>query len=132
MQDEKTSGNRTQWQEQRNLTRSVATRPMTKTEIEEFRKNLVASYGCNDDDIEWKFEKITNEFDEDRDTCLQLVYRMKTSWMQGATNREIFKLKIPVPEEVMMRAEQIKKSRSATVVDITEVTERPTFKPPKV
>lgn len=95
-----------QWQER--AERPVATRPMTAEEIEEFRYNLASSYKCNPNDIIYVMRKIRDENDEDRDDCLWLKYIMKYVTHDGkVANREIFSLKIPVPEHIRrMAAEQ--------------------------
>ncbi len=104
---EKTSGKRAQWQERSE--RPIATRPMTKAQIEEHRRNLVLSYKCDDEDITYDFEKIFDENDEDRDDCLLLIYKQACIWKGKPTRREIFRMKLPIPEELKMMAEQLKK-----------------------
>lgn len=128
MESEKISSN-TQWQERSE--RPIATRPMTKAQIEEFRKYLVMSYKCDPDDITFDFEKIFDENDEDRDDCLWLKYKMKTIWRGKPMDRIIFTTKLPIPEELRMMAEQKRKNaptqrpwiESSTVVKIEEITE---------
>lgn len=87
----------------------IATRAMTKAQIEEHRRNLVASYKCDDGDITYDFEKIFDENDEDRDDHLILIYKYSSVWRGKPTKREIFRLKLPIPEELKMMAEQLKK-----------------------
>lgn len=100
-----------QWQERSSA--PVAARPMTSAEIEEHRLNLVASYKCEDKDISFEFQKIIDENDEDRDDCLWLKYKMKCIVNSKPTIREIYSLKIPIPEEVRRMAEQLKKQQMA-------------------
>lgn len=109
--EEKTSGTRVQWQER--PARPIAVRPMSAEEIEEHRRNLVASYQCNDEDIVFNFFRIEDELDDDRFDCLLLVFQMKAIWRGQMKNREVFKLKVPVPEFIQIRADQIKRYRDA-------------------
>lgn len=96
-----------QWLE--NQDAPVATRTMNKQEIEEHRNNLVASYKCANNDITYKFQKILNEDDEDRDDCIWLKYYLKCIIDGIPTDREIFKIKLPIPEELRKMANQIRK-----------------------
>jgi hypothetical protein len=68
----------------------------------------VKSYRCDDKDIMIDFEKIRDENDEDRDDCLWLIYKNNCVWKGKPTWREIARLKVPVPEEIRMRAAQMK------------------------
>lgn len=101
---------RGQWQERSE--RPVATRPMTNDDIEEHRRNLVASYQCSDSDIHFEFQKILDENDEDRDDCLLLRYKMKCVVAKKPTVREIFTMKIPIPEELRRMAEQMRQQQA--------------------
>ncbi len=97
---------REQWQGRQN--HPVMTRTISRVEIEELRCNLVASYGCPNADITFDFQRINDEADEDRFNCLYLKYKLKCINAGKPTVREIFSLKIPVPEEVLLRAEKMK------------------------
>ncbi len=107
MRSEEKPSNKPQWQEKSDI--PMATRPMSKQEIEEHRVNLVASYKCKDTDIYYKFQKITNDEDDDKDECLWLKYYLKCVMDGVATDREIFKIKLPIPDELKRMADQIKK-----------------------
>ena len=98
-----------QWQE--HSSKPIATRPITSAEIEEHRRNLVKSYGCFDKEITFVFEKIRDEDDEDRDDCLLLIYKLKCVIASQPTNKIIFVLKIPIPEEVRRRANEQREQR---------------------
>ncbi len=93
--------------------RPVATRPMTKDEIEEHRVNLVRSYQCENDDITIDFQKITDENDEDRDDCIWLKYRMKCILAGKPTIRDVFIIKLPIPDGVRQMAENLRKQQAA-------------------
>lgn len=92
----------------------IATRSMNKQEIEEHRKNLVQSYKCSDNEIYYKFQKIVNEEDEDRDDCLWLKYYLKCVVDSIPTDREIFRIKLPIPEDLRKLADQMKKQVKPT------------------
>jgi hypothetical protein len=96
-----------QWHERSE--RPIAARPMTKAEIEEHRHNLVLSYGCDDADITFDFQKITNENDEDRDDCILLIYKMRCVVNNKPRVREIFSIKLPIPEELRRSAEALRR-----------------------
>ena len=99
-----------QWRERSRA--PVAIRPMTGDEIEEHRRNLVASYQCEDSDITTEFQKIYDENDEDRDDCLFLKYYMKCVVAGKPVVREIFTVKLPIPEELRRMAEQMRQQRA--------------------
>ena len=104
---EKTS-NKRQWRERSE--RPIAAKPMTKTEILHFQNVLMQSYKCDDPaDITYDFEKILDENDEDRDDCLFLVYRMKQIDKNGKPSyRPVFRTRLPIPEDIRMKAEQMR------------------------
>jgi len=101
-----------QWQEKSGS--PIATRVMTKQEIEEFRHTLVASFGCDDEDITYDFRKIADVADEDRDDCLWLKYKMRCiSESTGRpTYREVFNIKLPIPEDIRKMAEHMRKQQA--------------------
>ncbi len=105
MENEKPSRQR-QWQERSD--RPIAARPMSKAQIEEFRQHLAMSYKCDVSDITFDFERIFDENDEDRDDCLWLKYKINTIWHGKPTNRNIYTIKLPIPKELRMMAEQHK------------------------
>lgn len=102
-----------QWHERSE--RPIATRPMSKAEIEEHRVNLVKSYGCADSDITYEFQKITDEYDGDRDDCLWLRYIMKCVVAGLPQKREIFVIKLPIPEEIRREAEAMRRAQASRV-----------------
>lgn len=100
-----------QWQEKSE--RPIAVRAMTADEIEEHRFNLIQSYQCDDGDITYDFQKIQDENDEDRDDCLWLKYKMKCIIAGKPTVKDIFSIKLPIPEELKRMAEQLRKEQAA-------------------
>lgn len=96
-----------QWQEK--CSRPTIVKHITRDSIEDHRKNLVACYKCPDDDIYYKFQKIANMNDEDRDNCLLLTYYLRRQ--SGGSDKEIFSHKIPLPEELRLKAEQFNRER---------------------
>lgn len=101
---------RRQWQERSE--RPIVQRPMSHDEIEEHRRNLVFSYKCNDSDITFDFQKILDGDDEDRDDCLWLKYKMKCVIFGKPVVKEIFAIKLPIPEELKLMAEHLRKQRA--------------------
>jgi len=99
-----------QWQER--AERPIASRPMGKEEIEEHRMNLVRSYGCENSDLTYGFQKIVDENDEDRDDCIWLKYKMKCIVAGKPQNREVFAIKLPIPDEIRRMADEMRKKRS--------------------
>lgn len=128
-----------QWQERSE--RPVITKPMTKSEIETLRRNLVDSYQCEDTDISYEFVKIKDKDDEDSDDCLMLLYKMKCVRFGDEMIVNIFSIKIPIPENVKKMAEQMKQRHRAAPVQAlpaptavpvaAEVTTAPTTTPTK-
>ncbi len=92
----------------------IATRPMMKSEIEDYRKVLVNSYGCDNTDITFDFQKITDEDDDDRDDCIWLKYKMRCISDDGktTTTREIFNIKLPIPDEIRKMAETLRRQQT--------------------
>lgn len=100
-----------QWHERSE--RPVAARAMTKDDIEEHRRNLVLSYGCEDSDITYDFQKIFDENDEDRDDCIWLKYKMKCIEMGKPRVKEIFTIKLPIPDELRRVAENLRRQQAS-------------------
>lgn len=100
-----------QWHERSE--RPIAARPMTKEEIEEHRQNLIKSYGCNDSDITYDFQKISDEDDEDRDDCIWLKYKMKCVVAGKPTIKVIFVIKLPIPDELRRMAENLRRQQAS-------------------
>ena len=129
MEREKASRNE-QWQERSD--RPIATRPMTTVQIEEHRKNLALSYKCDIKDITYEFQKIFDETDDDKDKCLLLVYRLNIIWRGKQSKREIFRLKIPIPEEIKMMADHLKKQSANKPPQFMPIAQGPTSKIVKI
>lgn len=81
----------------------VASKAMTRDQIEEFRVALVMSYKCQNDEIITSFEKIFDEYDADRDECILLRYKLKCISNGKLTWRPIHTRKMPIPESVKER-----------------------------
>ena len=109
-QEHEKPSTRGQWHERSD--RPIAARPMTHVEIEEHRVNLVRSYQCDDKDITFDFQKILDENDEDRDDCLWLKYRMKCVISSKPSVRDVFSIKLPIPEEVRQVAERLRQEQA--------------------
>jgi hypothetical protein len=108
-----------QWQERSE--RPIASRPMSPQEIVAFMKTLADSYKCEVSEITYDFEKIQDENDTDRDDCLWLMYRMKCVIGGKPGTRDIFRIKLPIPDEVrrageMARQQQAKRGRRNLVI----------------
>ncbi len=124
----------------------IATRAMMKSEIEDYRKVLVNSYQCDNSDITFDFQKITDENDEDRDDCIWLKYKMRCMIDGKPSAREIFNIKLPIPDEIRKMAETLRRqqtdythhtrrSRAAIgyvskVTEVSDVHPTPTIIPP--
>ena len=107
---EEKATNKKQWQER--SAAPVAARGMTHLEIDHFRQILIKSYKCNEEDIWYDFEKIKEINDEDRNDCLLLIYRMKCILAGKPTVRDIFTKKLPIPEDLKQKAEELKRQRA--------------------
>jgi hypothetical protein len=118
MEDEKVSSKK-QWQERSD--KPIASREMSSEEIEHFKMLLIRSYKCNPDDISYEFEKIKDVNDEDRNDCLLLIYRMKCVVAGKPTIRDIYTKKLPIPDDIKRRAEQIKRQQQAENPDRPKV-----------
>lgn len=99
-----------QWQEKSEA--PIITTCMTKTDILQFGRYLAQSYQCDNSDIEYDFEKITDENDEDREDCLWLKYKMKCGPLGKTILRVIYSIKIPVPDEIKKKAEDHRRAES--------------------
>jgi hypothetical protein len=85
---------------------------MSSEEIEEYRHVLASSYGCDVNEITTDFEKIRDENDEDRDDCLWLKYRMACIINGKQAKRDIFTIKLPIPDEIRQMAEQLRQQKN--------------------
>ena len=99
-----------QWQERSEC--PVASRPMTPAEIVQFRKVLADSYKCGPQFVSYEFEKIQDEKDADRDDCLWLIYRLDCIVKGQPAKRDIFKIKLPIPEEVRKAGEEQRRKQA--------------------
>lgn len=100
-----------QWNEQ--SSKPVIVNRMNKAEIDSHRRNLVAMYNSADSDVTVVFKKITNKADEDYDDCLELIYTLKCVRFGVQEDREVFKIKIPIPETLKQRAEELRIEKAA-------------------
>jgi hypothetical protein len=130
-----------QWQERSERVESI--RPLTVEEIEDHLANLIASYGCEEDDISYTFSKIKDNEDEDRDDCLLLIYKMNCIIKNTPTTRDVFTIKVPVPEDLKRCAEARQRqaanrqrtnvrrpgARTTTISKITKTEEQPVVAP---
>jgi len=109
-EDYKKPSNHKQWNEQSN--KPVITHRMTKNDIEIHRHNLIAMYGCADTDLTYGFQKIIDKADDDYDDCLFLIYRLRCVRHGKTENKAVFTIKIPIPEHLKQRADEIKVEES--------------------
>jgi hypothetical protein len=98
-----------QWQE--HASNPTMVKPMDKSQIEELRQNLVGSYNCDNADITVVFERIIDENDEDRDDCLMLKYVFRYIHRGKIQYKDVFSIKVPIPEDIKLLAEQRKKEQ---------------------
>ena len=82
---------------------------MTPQQIEEFRGVLAKSYQCNISEITYNFARITDENDEDRHDCMLLEYLITVEDDGKPSLRSIFSRKIPIPEHIRQRADELKR-----------------------
>jgi hypothetical protein len=99
-----------QWQERSD--HPIASRPMTPQEIIGFMKIQADSYKCDVSEISYEFTKIQDENDSDRDDCLWLTYKMKCVIAGKPGTRDIFRIKLPIPEEVRRAGEMARKQQA--------------------
>lgn len=86
----------------------------SKSEIKYFKDILAASYNCNSADIVHKFARIDNDMDDDRHHCVLLKYILKFVSNGEYKEREIYNIKILVPDEILQRTS----TQSATIVEV--------------
>lgn len=93
--------------------RPVETKTMTKAEINTYKKALLESYECeNVNDITYEFIKIKDEYDEDRNDCLEIIYFLKCYRRNGEEYlKEIRRVKITIPEELKQTAEAMQRQK---------------------
>ena len=100
-----------QWQEK--SSNNFIHRSMNYNDMQFHRLNLVRLYECDDNDITFDFEKIKDNYDEDRDDCMWLHYFIKCiPKKKGDPNKRlIFTLKIDIPDHIRKaRAEHDQKN----------------------
>lgn len=132
--DEKPSTH-TQWRETRTFS---YTEQMNDNDIREFAAYLAKSYNCPPSDISFSFERITDPADTDRKTCLWLIFKMKcASASSGSVMRNIFKIKIRMPDDLIQRAEMELRTRTANMPKLLSApvprgTAAPSWAPPNL
>jgi hypothetical protein len=75
---------------------------MSASDINELVANLAGSYQVDESSITYEFQKINDRFDEDAATCIRIVF-----YLNGAQRREIFNLKMLLPNELILMAKSI-------------------------
>lgn len=102
-----------QWREK--PIRPIIAREMSEEEIQQLQITFARSYGCPPEDILIDFARIEDDNDIDQLDCIWLILRMvcfgapstasATALPRGkSTTREIFKIKVRVPERLKQRA----------------------------
>lgn len=107
--DPEKSTRRRQWQERPD--KPIAVRSMTKREIDEYKNALVMSYKCKPGDVEVEVQRIFDENDEDRDDCVLIIYKLRCLREGEIKYREIRTLKMPVPDNIRQKAEELLRNR---------------------
>ena len=98
---------RGQWQEGGD---NYGARKFETRDIEEFRKLLVDSYECANSDVTFKFSRIIDPLDDDRDKCLNLTYELcfYDPYEGKKVVRNIYETKVLVPPQVLNAAQRQK------------------------
>lgn len=100
--DEDKFSTRSQWQER--SSRPVAARPMTVSELEEFRSILQINEGVTPEGtgVSFTFVPIVNRADEDAGEYIHLIYKSATRIGPGGTFQptDVWRMKIPIPEHI--------------------------------
>ncbi len=108
MSADTTNDPKQQWHER--SIRSLAVREMSEKDMEQLRRVMVQSYNCLDTDITFSFEKIRDENDVDRDSCIWITYWMDCIQSGKPTKRNIFRMKILLPARIREKAESMNKT----------------------
>ena len=94
----------------------IFTKVMSKAEMDGFKMHLVESYGCEPDAITYDFQKIRDAQDEDRDDCIWLKYKLRCVVHGKHVHKEVFNLKIVIPEEIRKKADELRKNAERQAV----------------
>jgi hypothetical protein len=92
--------------------------PWTREDIDTMTNSLAKSYKILPAEITHKFEKIDDVNDDDRFRCVYIVYYMKREMVLGGQSklsdrdRQIFKVKMPLSEEMKRKAEELRRRTS--------------------
>ncbi len=89
-------------------------RMMSPADIEYFRRVLVSSYNCHNDELSYTFDVIRDVDDEDKDNFIILTYKLKCVVHSIPQIRTVFQFKVPIPENVKRDYEQIHSQRQIT------------------
>jgi hypothetical protein len=76
---------------------------MTAADINELVTNLAGSYQVDESSITYEFQKINDKFDEDAATCIRIIFYLSAD----SILREIFNLKMLLPNELILMAKSI-------------------------
>lgn len=85
---------------------------MKKEEIEGHRRNLIAMYGCKESDITFQFVRIDDLDDADRNDFIHLKYYLKCVVHNEPQIKEIFSIKVKIPDEIRTAARGINSAKA--------------------
>lgn len=110
-----------QWTERKNIPAGmagvIASRFMSREDIEEYRLVLVSRYRpANPDNIKWRFVQIQDSNDGDAREFMWLTYYdvfpvRDAAGVETIKEREIFRIKQPIPDELRERADKARRDR---------------------
>ena len=94
-----------QWNE--NAGHNTVAKIWTKEEILAFKTLLALSYKCNESEIDFDFEQITDKDNPSSELCLRLIYKVNTAkgW------KRINEFLVLIPERLRVKVEENKKLR---------------------
>lgn len=101
-----------QWNE--HATAPIFKRVMSLDEVEYYRGILAKSYKCPIEDIIYRFMGIKDEFDDESDEFVYLIYTMK---MTDGQQRTIYQIKIYVPDAVK-KSQDARREFRRTNIDV--------------
>lgn len=79
----------------------------TKSDIDNFKDVLAKSYDCSSSLITHSFSCIDNENDDQKDYCVNLVYYLKCERENVIVDRQIYSIKVLIPDEIRQRISKI-------------------------
>jgi hypothetical protein len=84
---------------------------LSAADINEIVASLAQSYNTDESAVTYEFQKISDVLDEDAATCIRIIFYIRDPLSVPSVRKEIFNLKMLLPDEILVMAKQILQER---------------------